>query len=265
MEDRKQYRDELLEWCNNLNSYWNSMKPEVSNRLDTESLEAWEGACLQLQEKLEADETVEFEDYLTAKGLYEQWEQLVKGTDAHPEVMEVDSEYRLELEEDTQIHEVLFDLDATQEELEVVSDHRMEIGEQTEIHNELWESDATQEELVAGSDHRLVLEEQPQIHDELLATNASQEVFGLEKTKGLELEEQLYYREDLLERCNHIYSNWESMKPSFSKLFESLVEWEVSYRHFKEKLQADIKADFDDYQKAKSLLDSGNGMLMGKK
>lgn len=96
-------------------------------------------------------------------------------------------------------------------------------------------------------------------------TNAIQEVFEVETAKGLELAEQLYYREDLLERCNNIYSNWESMKPSFSKLFESLVEWEVSYRHFKEKLQADIKADLDDYQKAKSLLDSENGMLMGKK
>ena len=265
MEDRKQYRDELLEWCNSFSSYWNSVKPHVSDCLDTDRVEEWEGACRQLREKLQEDETVEFEDYLTAKSLYEQWEQQFKGMDAPQEVMDVDSEHRLVVEAQPKSHDVLLDLDGTQEDLEVVYDHRMEIGEQTEIYGELWESDVTQEELAVGSEHRLVVEEQPQIQDELMATNASQEIVGMEKSKGMELDEQLYYREDLLERCNHIYSNWENMKPSFSKLFESLVEWEVSYRHFKEKLEADIKADFDDYQRAKSLLDNGNGMLLGKK
>ncbi|WP_144550727.1 hypothetical protein [Bacillus sp. X1(2014)] len=258
MEDRKQYRDELLEWCNNFNSYCNSMKPKVSSRLDTESLEEWEGACHQLQEKLQADETVEFEDYLTAKGLYEQWEQLFKVDDFHQE--EMDSDHRLELEEQPQVHEEFWDLDATQEELEVVSDYRLELEEDAQLLG----TDAIQEELEVDANHRLELDVQPQIHDEVMAVNAIQEVLEVETAKGLELAEQLYYREDLLERCNNIYSNWESMKPSFSKLFESLVEWEVSYRHFKDKLQEDIKADFNDYQKAKSLLDSGNGMLMGK-
>ncbi|MEH7082222.1 hypothetical protein V7139_05750 [Neobacillus drentensis] len=263
MEDRKQYRDELLEWCNNFNSYCNSLKPKVSSRLDTESLEEWEGACRQLQEKLQADENVEFEDYLTAKGLYEQWEQLFKGTDV--DQVEVDSDHRLEIEEQTQVHEELLESAASQEEFEIVSEYRMELEEHAPHHEGFLVADAIQEELEVDADQRLELDVQPQIHDELLAANAIQEVVEVEKAKGLELEEQLYYRENLLERCNNIYSNWESMKPSFSKLFESLVEWEVSYRHFKEKLQADIQADFDDYQTAKSLLDSGNGMLMGKK
>jgi len=45
------------------------------------------------------------------------------------------------------------------------------------------------------------------------------------------------------------------MKPRFSKLFdiESLEEWEGSCRQLKEKLQADIKADLEDYQTAQSL------------
>jgi hypothetical protein len=52
--------------------------------------------------------------------------------------------------------------------------------------------------------------------------------------------------------------HWESMRPSFSKLFESLVEWEVSYRHLKDKLQADIKAHLDDYQTVTGLMNSEN-------
>jgi len=263
MEDQKQYRDELLNWCNNLNSYWESMKPKVSNRLDTESLEEWEGACRQLQEKLEVDENVEFEDYLTAKSLYEQWEQLFKVDDFHREGM--DSDHRLEIEEQTQIHEELLESAVAQEELEIVSEYRMALEEHAPHHEGFLVANAFQEELEVDADHRLEMDEQPQIHGELLAANAIQEVVEVDTAKGLELEEQLYYREDLLERCNNIYSNWESMKPSFSKLFESLVEWEVSYRHFKEKLQEDIKADFDEYQTAKSLLDRGNGMLMGRK
>ena len=259
MEDQKQYRDELLNWCNNLNSYWESMKPKVSNRLDTESLEEWEGACRQLQEKLEVDENVEFEDYLTAKSLYEQWEQLFKGTDV--DQVEVDSDHQLE----RQIQEELLESAASQEELEIVSEYRMALEEHAPHHEGFLVANAFQEELEVDADHRLEMDEQPQIHGELLAANAIQEVVEVDTAKGLELEEQLYYREDLLERCNNIYSNWESMKPSFSKLFESLVEWEVSYRHFKEKLQEDIKADFDEYQTAKSLLDRGNGMLMGRK
>lgn len=45
------------------------------------------------------------------------------------------------------------------------------------------------------------------------------------------------------------------MKPRFSKLFdmESLGEWEESCHQLKEELQKNLKADFDDYQKAKSL------------
>lgn len=158
MEYRKQYRDELLEWCNNFNSYCNSLKPKVSSRLDTESLEEWEGACRQLQEKLQADENVEFEDYLTAKGLYEQWEQVFKGTD-------FDSDHRLEIEEQTQIHEELLESAASQEELEIVSDYRLALEE----HAPRLGTDASQEELEIDADHRLELDVQPQIENELLA------------------------------------------------------------------------------------------------
>ncbi|MGF6953367.1 uncharacterized protein (UPF0262 family) [Neobacillus sp. B4I6] len=195
MEEQKQYRDDLLEWCNTIYSNWESMKPKVTKLFDMERLEEWEGSCRQLKEKLQADLNVDFDDYLTAKSLYEQWEQLFKETNAYQEEIEVDSDQRLEWEEEQPFHEGLMERAAFQEEIEVETD------------------------------------------------------------KGLDLEEELQYREELLEWCNTIYSNWESMKPRFSKLFDikSLEEWEASCRNLKEKLQEDLKADFDDYQTAKSL------------
>ena len=120
---------------------------------------------------------------------------------------------------------------------------------------ELNETNAYQEEIEVDSDIHLELEEQQQFHEELMETDAYQEEIEVETDKCMDLEEQPQYREDLLEWCNNIYSNWESMKPRFSQLFnmESLEEWEGSCRHLKEKLQTDLKADFDDYQTAKSL------------
>ncbi len=69
------------------------------------------------------------------------------------------------------------------------------------------------------------------------------------------MEEQKQYPEYLLEWCNHIYFHWESMKPRFSKLFDikTLEEWEESCLELKEKLQADLKVDSDDFQIATRL------------
>ncbi|MEH7506028.1 hypothetical protein V7152_29450 [Neobacillus drentensis] len=225
MEEQKQYHDDLLEWCNNIYSNWESMKPRFSQIFDMESLEEWEGSFRHLKEKLQADLKADFDDYQTAKSLYEQWEQLFKESDAYQEEIEVDSDKRLELEEQLQFDEELLETNVYQEEIEVDSDKRLE------------------------------LEEQQQFHEEYLETDAYQEEIEVETDKCMDLEEQPQYREDLLEWCNNIYSNWESMKPRFSQLFnmKSLEEWEGSCRQLKEKLQTDLKADFDDYQTAKSL------------
>ncbi|MEH7306522.1 hypothetical protein [Neobacillus drentensis] len=221
MEVQKQYRDDLLEWCNNLYSFWSSMKPKVSELLDVECVEEWEGSCRQLKEKLQTDLNVDYDDYLTAKSLYEQWERLFVEPNTYQEELKADSDHRLEWEKQTQFHEGLLERYAYQEELEVESDHRLEGEEQTQFHVELLDRDAYHEEL------------------------------------EVKTEEQLRYRDELLEWCNSIYSNWESMKPTFSKLFDlkSLEEWEGSYRYLKEKLQADEKADLDDYQTAQSLFE----------
>lgn len=72
--------------------------------------------------------------------------------------------------------------------------------------------------------------------------------------------EQKKHLESLLDWCNYTYSKWESVKPRFSKQFDlrSLEEWEGSYHELKGKIQADLKEDFDHYQRAKDLYDQWN-------
>ncbi|MGG1679029.1 hypothetical protein ACIFOT_25385 [Neobacillus sp. NRS-1170] len=227
MEEQNQYREDLLEGCNNIYSYWNSMRPRFSKLVDIIILEEWEGYCRQLKEKLLADLKVEVENHQSAERLYQQWEQLFKESKANQEEIEDNSDKRLEWEEQKQIHE-----------------------------EELWEIEGIQVEIEDNSDKRLEWEEQKQIQEEeLWEIEGIQEEIEDESDKEMDLEEQKQYREELLNWCNIIYSNWESMRPRFSKLFDikSLEEWEESCLHLKEKLQADIKVDSDDYQTAERL------------
>ena len=54
-----------------------------------------------------------------------------------------------------------------------------------------------------------------------------------------------------------MYSHWENVKPRFSNQFDlkSMEEWEESLHELKEKLQADLKEDFDHHQRAQDLYD----------
>ena len=54
-----------------------------SKLFDIKSLEEWEASCRNLKEKLQEDLKADFDDYQTAKGLYEQWEQLFKESNAN--------------------------------------------------------------------------------------------------------------------------------------------------------------------------------------
>jgi hypothetical protein len=76
MEELTQYRDDLLEWCNNLFTNWNRRKPRLSNLVDNEILEGWEGMFSRLKLKLQEDLTLDYEDYETAAILYKQLEML---------------------------------------------------------------------------------------------------------------------------------------------------------------------------------------------
>ncbi|WP_223588091.1 hypothetical protein [Neobacillus bataviensis] len=226
MEEQNQYREDLLEGCNNIYSYWNSMRPRFSKLVDIIILEEWEGYCRQLKEKLLADLKVEVGNHQSAERLYQQWEQLFKESNAYQEESEVNYDNRLELEGQKQFHEEFLETEANKDEIEVNSDKRLELEEQKQFHEEeFWEIEGIQEEIEDESDSWMVSEEQKQ------------------------------YREELLIWCNNIYSNWESMRPRFSTLFDikSLEEWEESYRHLKEKLHADITVDFEDYQTAERL------------
>jgi hypothetical protein len=85
MEELNQYRDDLLQWCNILYSNWNRTKPILSNLVDNESLEGWEGMYTRLIEKLQEDLSLDYEDYETANALYEQWEKLLEESYSYQE------------------------------------------------------------------------------------------------------------------------------------------------------------------------------------
>jgi hypothetical protein len=76
--EQKEYREELLEWCNNIIVSWESMKPRFSKRFDEKSLEEWEDSCRNLLNKLQTTDEVNTEDYDEATRLYDQWELLNK-------------------------------------------------------------------------------------------------------------------------------------------------------------------------------------------
>jgi hypothetical protein len=90
MEELNQYRDDLLQWCNILYSNWNRTKPMLSNLVDTESLEGWEGMYTRLIEKLQEELSLDHEDYETANALYEQWGKLLGESYSYQEEMMFD-------------------------------------------------------------------------------------------------------------------------------------------------------------------------------
>ena len=77
LEEVNQYRENMLEWCNNLYTNWNKSKPRLSELVDNEILEIWEGMYSELTERLQEDLPVDYEVYETANTLYEQWKNLL--------------------------------------------------------------------------------------------------------------------------------------------------------------------------------------------
>ncbi|MCM3654084.1 hypothetical protein [Metabacillus litoralis] len=83
--NQKQYREDLLEWCNNIYFHWKSIQSRFSKLFDLKSLEEWEESFRELKEKLQTDAEVDFDDYQIAKSLYEQWELLHKESQGYLE------------------------------------------------------------------------------------------------------------------------------------------------------------------------------------
>ena len=50
IEDRKQYLKYLLDWCNDIYSHWETVKPRFSKQFDLRSLEEWEELYQELKE-----------------------------------------------------------------------------------------------------------------------------------------------------------------------------------------------------------------------
>ncbi|WML57742.1 hypothetical protein [Neobacillus sp. PS2-9] len=239
-EEQRQYREDLLDWCHNMYANWNLMKPRFSQIFDMESLEQWEGSCLQLTEKLQVDSLSDYSEYQTALRLYEQWEMLLSETDARQE-MEVDMDFPMELDQ----REELYESDPILEMIEVEPETHMDL-----------EAPAFHEMMEVES-------EEPHSHKDFMETSAFPEEMEFESYHEMDIEEPHRYRDELLNWCMNLYANWENMKPRFSKLFdlESLEEWENSCRQLTVKLQSDNNADQDDYQTAIDLYEHWEELL----
>lgn len=89
LEELNQYRENLLEWCTKLYSNWDKSKPRLSNLVDNEMLDIWEGMYSELKERLQEDLPMDYEDYETANSLYEQWKNLLDESYSNQEEIEV--------------------------------------------------------------------------------------------------------------------------------------------------------------------------------
>jgi hypothetical protein len=94
LEELNQYRENLLEWCNNLYTNWNKSIHRFSNLVDTETLEIWEGMYSELKERLQEELPLEYEDYETANTLYEQWKNLLDESYSNQKEVKVGSELK---------------------------------------------------------------------------------------------------------------------------------------------------------------------------
>jgi hypothetical protein len=74
--NQNEYREDLLNWCNNIYLNWENMKPRFTKLFDTRSLNEWEETCRNFKNKLETNVEVSMQDYHEATSLYEQWEIL---------------------------------------------------------------------------------------------------------------------------------------------------------------------------------------------
>lgn len=138
-----QYREELLEWCDNIYLHWERMKPRFSKLFDLKTLEEWEESCRGLKEKLQIDTEADLDEYHIAKNLYEQWELLyresvngqeeVKSDERKIEDLSTGSDGKIELsvrENDTEdeVLQMTINLEIPRQDLrKILLDYKMEV------------------------------------------------------------------------------------------------------------------------------------------
>jgi hypothetical protein len=119
--EQKEYREELLEWCNDIYISWESMKPRFSKCFDEKSLEEWEESCRNLLNKLQTNDEVNLEDYDEATRLYDQWELLYKELNSDQENDEAEERNSEEISVSSDI-DIDIDIDIETEKSESVKD-----------------------------------------------------------------------------------------------------------------------------------------------
>ncbi|MDR7077296.1 hypothetical protein J2Y03_002320 [Neobacillus niacini] len=137
------------------------------------------------------------------------------------------------------------------------------LSEQLELLTRELNAYQDQEEIEVDYVNRLEMEGQIQIEEEKWETNAFQYEMEIESDQYVDREELNQYREDLLEWCNILYSNWNRTKPKLSNLvaYESLEGWEGMCSRLKEKLQEDLSLDYEDYETANTLYEQWEKLL----
>jgi hypothetical protein len=88
--NQHEYREDLLNWCNNIYLNWENMKPRFTKLFDTRSLNEWEETCRNFKNKLETNVEVSMEDYHEATSLYEQWEILFNEANCNFDTVETE-------------------------------------------------------------------------------------------------------------------------------------------------------------------------------
>ncbi|MEH6993874.1 hypothetical protein V7075_14350 [Neobacillus drentensis] len=135
MNEPKQYRNDLLEWCKITELNWESMNQRYSELFNHESLKDWEDSYRQLKAKILGSLNADLDDYETAKNLYDQLVLFYRESNEYQDEMEIDTNQSLEWEE--QILEDCFETDAFQEESELESERNIDLEEREQYREEL--------------------------------------------------------------------------------------------------------------------------------
>jgi hypothetical protein len=124
------------------------------------------------------------------------------------------------------------------------------------------ELNADQEEIEVYSVNRLEMEGQIQL-EEVNLEDALQDEWVIESDPYMNMVELNQYRDDLLQWCNILYSNWNRTKPMLSNFVEevSLEGWEGMCTGLIEKLQEDLSLEYEDYETANALYEQWEKFL----
>jgi hypothetical protein len=123
--NQNEYREDLLNWCNNIYLNWENMKPRFTKLFDTRSLNEWEETCRNFKNKLETNVEVSMEDYHEATSLYEQWEILFNEANCNFDTVETEERN----EESVSLHsdDAIAEQQVVNHKIDELSEERIEL------------------------------------------------------------------------------------------------------------------------------------------